>query len=151
VIEEDMIAVPVGGAQCEVAAASPDYLARHGAPDHPRDLLRHRCIGWRPGPDTAPWRWEFVQDGRHFDVMVDPQVTTNDLRLMLRMALAGGGITFATRDCMRDHLDSGTLVPLLTDYLPPFAGFHLYFPQRKHMAPKLRALVDHVRRWRFAS
>jgi DNA-binding transcriptional LysR family regulator len=151
VIEADMIAVPVGGAQCEVAAAAPDYLARHGAPDHPRDLLRHRCIGWRPGPETAPYRWEFVQDGRPFDVMVDPQVTTNDLRLMLRMALAGGGITFATRDCMRAHLDSGALVPLLTDYLPPFAGFHLYFPQRKHMAPKLRALVDHVRRWRFAS
>lgn len=151
VIEQDMIAVPVGGAQCEVAAASPDYLARHGAPGHPRDLLRHRCIGWRPGPETAPYRWEFVEDGRPFDVMVDPQVTTNDLRLMVRMALAGGGITFATRDCMREHLDSGALVPLLTDYLPPFAGFHLYFPQRKHMAPKLRALVDHVRLWRFAS
>jgi DNA-binding transcriptional LysR family regulator len=151
VIEQDMIALPVGGAQCEVAAASPDYLARHGAPDHPRDLLRHRCIGWRPGPNTAPYRWEFVEGDRPFDVMVDPQVTTNDLRLMVRMALAGGGITFATRDCMREHLDSGALVPLLTDFLPPFAGFHLYFPQRKHMAPKLRALVDHVRRWHFAS
>lgn len=151
VIEQDMIAVPVSGPQTEVAAASPDYIARHGAPDHPKDLLRHRCIGWRPGPNTAPWRWEFVQDGKPFDVMVDPQVTTNDLRLMLRIALAGGGITFATRDCMREHLESGALVPLLTEYLPPFSGFQLYFPQRKHMAPKLRALVEHVRRWRFAS
>ena len=150
VIEQDMIAVPVSGPQSEVAAASPAYIARYGAPDHPKDLLHHRCIGWRPGPDTAPWRWEFEQDGKPFDVMVDPQVTTNDLRLMLRVALAGGGITFAPRDCMRDHLDSGALVPMLTDYLPPFAGFYLYFPQRKHMAPKLRALVDHVRRWRLA-
>jgi DNA-binding transcriptional LysR family regulator len=149
VIEQDMIAVPVGGVQTEVAAASPGYIARNGAPDHPRDLLQHRCIGWRPGPNTAPWRWEFVQDGKPFDVMVDPQVTTNDLRLMVRMALAGGGITFATRDCMREHLESGALVPLLTDYLPPFPGFQLYFPQRKHMAPKLRALIEHVRRWRF--
>lgn len=151
VIEQDMIAVPVGGAQTEVAAASPGYIARNGEPKHPKDLLLHRCIGWRPGPNTAPWRWEFVQDGKPFDVMVDPQVTTNDLRLMLRMALAGGGITFATRDCMREHLESGVLVPLLTDYLPPFPGFQLYFPQRKHMAPKLRAFVEHVRRWRFAS
>lgn len=151
VIEQDMIAVPVSGLQTEVAAASPGYIAQHGAPDHPKDLLGHRCIGWRPGPNTAPWRWEFEEDGKPFDVMVDPQVTTNDLRLMLRVALAGGGITFAPRDCMRDHFDSGALVPLLEDYLPPFAGFYLYFPQRKHMAPKLRALVDHVRQWRFAS
>lgn len=151
VIEQDMIAVPVSGPQSEVAAASPSYVAEHGAPEHPRDLLRHRCIGWRPGPDTAPWRWEFEQDGKPFDVMVDPQVTTNDLRLMLRVALAGGGITFAPRDCMRDDLVSGALVPLLTDYLPPFAGFYLYFPQRKHMAPKLRALIDHVRQWRGAN
>lgn len=150
VIEQDMIAVPVGGPQTEVAAASPGYIAQHGAPDHPKDLLGHRCIGWRPGPNTAPWRWEFEEDGKPFDVMVDPQVTTNDLRLMLRVAVAGGGITFATRDCMRDHFASGALVPLLEDYLPPFAGFCLYFPQRKHMAPKLRALVDHVRQWRVA-
>jgi DNA-binding transcriptional LysR family regulator len=150
VIEQDMIAVPVSGLQAEVAAASPGYIAQHGTPKHPKDLLEHRCIGWRPGPNTAPWRWEFEQDGKPFDVMVDPQVTTNDLRLMLRVAMAGGGITFATRDCMRDHFDSGALVPLLEDYLPPFAGFYLYFPQRKHMAPKLRALVDHVRQWRVA-
>lgn len=151
VIEEDMIAVPVSGPQTEVAAASPGYIAQRGVPRHPKDLLEHRCIGWRPGPNTAPWRWEFEQDGKSFDVMVDPQVTTNDLRLMLRVAAAGGGITFATRDCMRDHFASGALVPLLEDYLPPFAGFYLYFPQRRHMAPKLRALVDHVRQWRFAS
>ena len=150
VIEQDMIAVPVSGPQTEVVAASPGYIAQHGAPKHPKDLLGHRCIGWRPGPNTAPWRWEFEQDGKPFDVMVDPQVTTNDLRLMLRVALAGGGITFAPRDCMRDHFESGALVPLLEDYLPPFAGFYLYFPQRKHMAPKLRALVDHVRQRRVA-
>ena len=99
VIEQDMIAVPVGGPQREIAAATPAYLARHGTPTHPRDLLAHRCIGWRPAPETAPWRWEFVEDGQPFDVAVDPQVTTNDLRLMLRVALADGGITFGPWDC----------------------------------------------------
>lgn len=147
VIEQDMIAVPVSGPQREVAAASPAYLAQHGVPSHPRDLLDHRCISWRPTPGTAPWRWEFVADGKPFDVMVNPQVTTNDLRLMLRTALADGGITFAPRDCMSDHFASGALVPLLEDYLPPFAGFYLYFPQRQNMAPKLRALIDHIRSW----
>jgi DNA-binding transcriptional LysR family regulator len=150
VLQQDMIAVPVSGPQSEVAAASPAYIAQHGAPEHPGDLLAHRCIGWRPAPDTAPWRWQFEQDGKPFDVMVAPQLTTNDLHLMLRLAMAGAGITFAPRDCMRDALESGALVPLLTDYLPPFPGFYLFFPQRRHMAPKLRALVDHVRHWHVA-
>ncbi|WP_375554055.1 LysR substrate-binding domain-containing protein [Roseovarius mucosus] len=149
VIEQDMIAVPVGGPQREVAAATPAYIARYGAPNHPKDLLDHCCVGWRPAPDTAPWRWEFEENGKPFDVMVDPQVTTNDLRLMLRVALADGGITFAPWDCMREHFDSGALVPLLTGYLPPFSGFYLYFPQRQNMAPKLRALINHIRQWRF--
>lgn len=148
VIEQDMIAVPVGGPQREIATATPAYLARNGVPKHPRDLLSHRCIGWRLAPEIVPWRWEFFEDGHPFDVAVNPQVTTNDLRLMLRLALADGGITFGPWDCFDEHFHSGALMPLLETYLPPFTGFSLYFPQRKHMAPKLRALVDHVRQWR---
>lgn len=75
-------------------------------------------------------------------------MTTNDLRLMLRVALADGGITFGPWDCFKAYFDNGALVPLLEEYLPPFTGFSLYYPQRQHIAPKLRALVDHVRSWR---
>lgn len=55
VIEQDMIAVPVGPRrQREAVVASPDYIAVRGTPAHPRDLVDHRCIGWRPRPGTAP-------------------------------------------------------------------------------------------------
>ncbi len=150
VIEQDMIAVPIGGPQRELAVAAPAYLARHGMPQHPRELVEHRCIGWRPAPELAPWRWEFVEDGRAFDVAVNPQLTTNDLRLMLRTALAGGGITFAPEECFQPWIESGDLVPLLQKYLPPFPGFYLYFPSRHHPAPKLRALIEHVRGYKRA-
>ena len=148
VIAQDMIAVPVGGEQRELVVAAPAYLDRHGAPAHPRELIGHRCIGWRPSPDGPPYRWEFAEDGVAFSVAVDPQITTNDLRFMLRTALVGGGITFATEETFRPHVEDGLLVPLLQAFLPPFQGFMLCFPQRRNMAPKLRALVDHVRRWR---
>ena len=148
VIAQDMIAVPVTGDQREMAVAAPGYLASHGTPAHPRDLIHHRCIGWRPAPRVSPYRWEFEENGTAFDVAVEPQITTNDLWLMLRAALAGAGITFATADTFRPYVESGQLVPLLQAYLPPFPGFFLYFPQRRNMAPKLRALVDHVKRHR---
>ncbi|WP_318377857.1 LysR family transcriptional regulator [Enterobacter sp.] len=148
VIENDMIAVPLTGTQRERVVASPDYLAANGAPVHPRELIHHRCIGWRPSPDVAPYRWPFEEYGRAFDLAIEPQITTNDLRLMLRLALAGGGITIATQETFRPYIETGELVSLLDDFLPQFPGFYLYFPQRHNIAPKLRALIDHVRQWR---
>ena len=145
VLEQDMIAIPVSGDQRQLVVAAPSYLERHGRPLHPRDLADHRCIGWRPQPEVAPYRWEFTEDGRDFDVAVNPTITTNDMRLMLRTALAGGGLTFGVEETFRPYLDSGELVAILQEYCPPFPGFFLYFPERRNLAPKLRALVDHVR------
>jgi DNA-binding transcriptional LysR family regulator len=148
VIEQDMVAVPLTGLQRQVAVAAPAYIATHGMPRHPRDLVHHRCIGWRPAPGVAPYRWEFSEDGRDYDVAVDPQVTTNDLRVMLRTALAGGGITFGLEENFRQWVQAGQLVPMLQDYQAPFAGFFLYFPSRHNQPRKLRALVEHVRGFR---
>lgn len=146
VIEEDMIAVPVSGEQRQVVVAAPGYLERFGAPRHPRDLITHRCIGWRPAPDVAPYRWEFTEGGREFDVAVAPTLTTNDMQVMIRTALAGGGLTFGLEDTFRPYLARGELVELLAEFSDGFPGFFLFFPARRNLAPKLRALVDHVRR-----
>ncbi|MBY3064792.1 LysR family transcriptional regulator [Rhizobium laguerreae] len=148
VIEQDMIAVPVSGEQRQTVVAAPSYLSRYGRPTHPSELVRHRCIGWRPAPRSAPYRWEFSENGREFDVAVNPEITTNDMWLMVRTACAGAGITFGMEETFRPYLESGQLVPLLQEYCPPFAGFYLYFPSRRNLAPKLRALIDHVRRHR---
>lgn len=61
---------------------------------------------------------------------------------------AGAGITIATQETFRPYIESGKLVSLLDDFLPQFPGFYLYFPQRRNIAPKLRALIDHVKEWR---
>ncbi|MEM7774885.1 MAG: LysR family transcriptional regulator [Pseudomonadota bacterium] len=148
VIEQDMIAVSVSDDQWEQVACAPSYVARHGAPVHPRDLINHRCIGWRLAPEVAPHRWEFIERGREFDVAVNPEITTNDLRLIIRLALAGAGVTIAPDECLSPWLKSGELVPLLDAYRPRYPGFFLYYPNRRNLAPKLRALVDHVRHHR---
>ena len=70
---------------------------------------------------------------------------------MIRTALAGEGITFALEETFRSFIERGELIRALDDYLPPFPGFFLYFPNRRNMAPKLRALIDHVRAYKMTS
>lgn len=150
VIEQDMVAIPITGLQRQVTVASPAYLAARGTPRHPRELIAHHCIGWRPAPEVAPYRWEFGENGRDFDVSVEPRITTNDMQLMIRTALAGGGITIGMEETFQPYIERGELVSLLDDFLPPFPGFYLYYPSRHNQPPKLRALIDHVRARRLA-
>ena len=145
VIEQDMIAVPVSGQQRQLAVAAPSYLAARGRPAHPRELVAHRCIGWRPAPKVAPYRWEFAEGGQEFSVAVAPEITTNDMALMIKLALSGAGITFGMEETFLPWLKRGELEAVLEDYCPRFQGFYLYYPSRRNLAPKLRALIDHLR------
>ncbi|RYF72771.1 MAG: LysR family transcriptional regulator, partial [Comamonadaceae bacterium] len=145
VIEQDMVAVPLTGPQRQMVVATPHYLATHGTPLHPRDLLAHCCIGWRPAPGVAPYRWEFREEGRDFALTVEPRITTNDMLLMIRTALAGCGLTIGMEETFEPYIVRGELVSVLDDFLPRFAGFFLYFPNRRNQPRKLRALVEHVR------
>ncbi|PLR23973.1 LysR family transcriptional regulator [Caulobacter zeae] len=148
VIEQDMIAIAVASEERQLAVCAPAYRDRFGAPAHPRDLAAHRCIGWRPTPKSAPYRWEFAEGGKEFSVSVEPEITTNDMALMVKLAVAGAGINFGMEECFRPSIERGELVPLLEDFCPRFAGFYLYYPNRRNISPKLRALVEHVRRWK---
>jgi len=145
VIEQDMIAVSVSGLQRQLAVAAPSYLAAHGRPGHPRELADHRCVGWRPAPGVAPYRWEFAEAGGEFSVAVAPEITTNDMGLMIKLALSGAGITFGMEESFLPWLRRGELEAVLEDYCPRFPGFYLYYPSRRNLAPKLRALIDHLR------
>jgi DNA-binding transcriptional LysR family regulator len=149
VIDEDMIAVPVAGDERQIAVCSPAYRDRFGLPSHPAELAQHRCIGWRPAPKVAPYRWEFADQGREFRVEVAPEITTNEMSLMIKLAVAGAGITFGMEESFRRAIERGDLIPVLENYCPRFAGFYLYYPSRRNAAPKLRALIDHLKRWQL--
>ena len=77
-----------------------------------------------------------------------PAVTTNDMSLMIRMALSGAGITFGLADTFKNFLERDELVPLLEEFSAPFAGFYLYYPTRRNIEPKLRALIDYAQNLR---
>ncbi len=148
VIEQDMIAIPVAGDERQLAVCAPAYRARFGVPRHPAELPSHTCIGWRPSPKSAPYRWEFAEDDKEFSVAVAPRFATNDMALMIKLAVAGAGITFGMEESFRGHFARGELEPILEEYCPTFAGFYLYYPSRRNIAPKLRVLIDYLQRQR---
>jgi DNA-binding transcriptional LysR family regulator len=145
VIEKDMIAVRLGPDLRQIAVASPDYLARHGTPATPRDLVDHACIRWRWPGTTTPYNWEFWQDGDWFEVAVDGPLIVNTKALALAAALDGVGVAFAVDQTVERHIAEGRLVPLLEAWSAPFPGLFLGYPRQRQMAPALRAFIDHVR------
>ncbi len=147
VIDQDMIAVPIAGNERQLAVCSPAYRDRFGIPTHPKELSMHRCIGWRPAPKAVPYRWEFAEEGKEFRVEVTPEVTTNDMGVMIKLAVAGAGITFGMEESFRAFIGRNELVPILEEYCPYFPGFYLYYPNRRNMAPKLRALIAYLKRY----
>lgn len=145
VIDKDMIAVAVSRPIRLLVVGSPAYFSTHPSPRHPRDLTGHACINWRPGPSASPYHWEFTEDGHDFSVAVDSRLTTNELSVLLRLALEGVGLTLRDEESVRPYLDRGELVSVLDDYCTPFPGFFLYYPQRRHASSALRALIDSLR------
>lgn len=147
-LEQDMIAVPIGPrVQRFATAASPDYLAAHGRPQHPRDLLAHACLRGQFASGAIP-AWEFERDGEV--VLVEP---TGPLLvrlgaavdLAIDAAVGGLGVIHLFEDWLRPHLDSGALEPVLEPWWQRFSGPFLYYPGRRHLPAPLRAFVDFIR------
>jgi DNA-binding transcriptional LysR family regulator len=147
-LEADMIAIPIGArVQRFATAAAPAYLARHGGPEHPRDLLSHACLRVQfPSGVRAPW--EFERDGEI--VRIDPTgpllVSAGGAAdLMVDAAIAGVGIIHLFEDCLRPHLDRGALEPVLQPWWQTFTGPFLYYPGRRLVPAPLRAFVDFIK------
>ncbi len=142
VVARDMIGIAVGPPLTAHVLASPAYLAAHGVPTHPRDLLAHDCIGFRHQPSGMVERWEFERDGEKLALAVTGRLVLNDSALLVQSALDGLGIVYMINGTIEKLLAEGQLVRLLPEWSPPLAGFKLYYPDRQRVPRKLRALID---------
>jgi DNA-binding transcriptional LysR family regulator len=144
-IAQDMIAVPIGGKFRVATVASPEYLSRNPAPARPDDLSQHNCVRYRWDKDVAN-SWPFMRANEKVDVAVEGSLTVNDHLLALRAALDGMGVVQLPEASVAAGIAEGKLVPLLSDWSPAWTGFFLFYPSRRHVPVKLRALVDFLRK-----
>jgi DNA-binding transcriptional LysR family regulator len=145
-IERDMIAVPIGPRrQHYVAAAAPAYLAAHGIPAHPRELVNHACIRHRFPSGSIAEPWEFERLGEIVRIKPDGPLVASAIELELGAAIAGLGIICTFEEFLREALERGELEPVLADWRQSFSGPFLYYPSRNMPTP-LRAFVDFIRK-----
>jgi DNA-binding transcriptional LysR family regulator len=145
-LEQDMIALPIGPrTQRFAVAASPDYLARRGTPQHPRDLLEHSCLRGR-FLSGAIYPWEFERDGQ--TLTVDPGgpliVTPTVADLAVSAAVAGHGLIYLFEEWLEPYMQSGQLQPVLQDWWLSFPGPFLYYSGRRHLPAPLRAFIEFI-------
>ncbi|MEN0117039.1 MAG: LysR family transcriptional regulator [Agrobacterium cavarae] len=148
-LEQDMLALPIGPRQQRFAlAASPDYLARRGTPQHPQDLLSHDCILGRFSGRAIP-PWEFERNGE--EVVINPKGNLTvqfggGTDLGIDAAIAGCGMSYIFEDWLRPHFERGDLVPVMEEWWLRFPGPFLYYSGRRLVPAPLRAFIDFVRK-----
>ena len=144
-VAQDMIAVPIGPAMRMAAVATPSYFAGRKRPRSPHDLAQHDCINLRFPTLGGLYAWEFEKNGRAVNVRVEGQLIVNDTALARQAAICGAGIAFLPEDVFEPELSAGALVRVLEDWCPPFPGYHLYYPSRRHQSPAFALLVEALR------
>lgn len=145
-LERDMIAVPLGPRQQRfVLAGAPSYLAAHGRPKHPSEVLGHAVIRHRFTSGVSH-PLEFEKDGEVIRVVPEGPLVSNVIEIEVAAAVAGLGLIVTFEEFLAPHLASGALESVLDDWLPPFSGPFLYYHSRRHMPGPLRAFVDFLKR-----
>lgn len=144
-VAKDMIAVRIGPDFGMAVVGSPSYFARRPKPKKPQDLTTHDCINIRLPTYGGIYAWEFEKRGRELKVRVDGQLVFNNTGLRLNAVLAGFGLAYLPEDQVRKQLADGRLIRVLTDWCPPFPGYHLYYPSRRQQSPAFAVLVEALR------
>ena len=144
-VARDMIAVRIGPEMRMAVVAAPSYFAKRKRPRTPQELTAHTCINLRLPTYGGLYAWEFEKGGRELKVRVDGQFVFNNIGLILDAASAGFGLAYLPEDQVKAHLAKGWLIQILSDWCPPFPGYHLYYPSRRQPAPAFALLVDALR------
>ncbi|TVU73311.1 LysR family transcriptional regulator [Vibrio tasmaniensis] len=121
--------------------ASPNYIHKHGIPEHPQELNKHHCLTYSLMSPANEWR--FTDKNRQFSSVKVNQIFTSDSpEMLLKMARQGLGVVALPGWMGKEFVENGELTPLLeqwsNSYLPMYAVYHAsdYLPQR------IRVFID---------
>jgi DNA-binding transcriptional LysR family regulator len=144
-VAKDMVAVRIGPDLRMAVVGAPSYFKHRPPPRTPQDLATHNCINIRLPTYGGLFPWDLEKDGREVNVRVEGQLVFNNMGLRLASALQGLGLAYMPEDQARPYLANRRLIRVLEDWCPPFSGYHLYYPSRRHSSPAFARLVEALR------
>ena len=127
-----------------VLCASPGYLAQRGSPNHPSELVEHETFSYSLLSTGHTWKFD-GPDGT-VNIRVSPRMTSNNGDTGVEVCVRGGGIHLWPTFLVEDHLRTGSLVEVLPAFKAANFGIYAVYPSKKHVLPKVRALVDFLLR-----
>ena len=146
-LAQDMIAISLGPPQRYAVVASPSFIAAHGKPKQPKDILDRPCMVTR-FESGVQVEWEFEKAGRVVKITPAGTLISAHTGLQLQAACDGLGLWMTFEGHVRAAIDAGALVSVLDDWCPYFPGPFLYYPSRRQPPPALKAFIDFVAEWR---
>ena len=144
-VGKDMIAVRIGPDLRSAVVGAPSYFANRPRPKTPKDLIAHTGINLRLPTHGGLYAWEFQKGNRELKVRLEGQLVFNGSTPMLEAALGGFGLAYLPEDDVKLHVAERRLVRVLADWCPPYAGYHLYYPNRRQPTAAFVLLVDALR------
>lgn len=144
-VAKDMISVPIGPEMRMAVVAAPAYFERYPLPVTPHDMTAHKCINIRLPTHGGVFSWDLEKDGHEVKVRGEGQLVFNSLAMRLSSALDGLGVAYMPEDQVLPYIADGRLIRVLEDWCPFFPGYHLYYPNRRHLSPALSLLVNVLR------
>lgn len=141
--DSSLIARRVGAVHLVTCAAA-SYLALHGRPKHPHDLLQHRCINYFSSKTGKISDWDFAQGEERIQLRAPGGIAVNDSDAYLTACLTGLGIAQTATFGLRPHLASGELELVLQDWRVDPIPLHVVYPQNRHLSAKVRVFVEWI-------
>ena len=120
--------------------ASPDYIAAHGEPETPADLVNHRCLSY--GHTTSLQRWQLTENGEPVSVSVTACMSSNNGDVLRDAAVKGIGIAILPTFIVGQDLRAGRLKLVLPKNCPPDLTIHALYAPNRYLAAKTRVFID---------
>jgi LysR family transcriptional regulator for bpeEF and oprC len=139
--DSSLIARRLTASQLRIAGA-PDYFARHGRPQAPEDLVRHRCLPFTIRDTRVARDWQLRRDGVDSPFTPNAAMSFNDGSAIVAAACAGYGLVQMNDYTTDGAIAAGALEPVLEAFNPSPTPIWLVYPAGRHLSPKVRAFVD---------
>ena len=120
--------------------ASPAYLAEHGTPRHPSELVHHECLSYTMV--GAQQTWAFEVSGTSVNFPIRARLHANNGEALTEAAVQGLGIALQPAFIAEDAIGAGRVVTLLEDFRSPELGIYAILPSNRQVPHRVRVLMD---------